>query len=138
MHNEKTHNSQGDCPFCSAHKKMQIEAAYKTAIAVRDRYPVTRDHLLIVPVRHVADYFSLTSREKSHVHRLLTICKEAIAEKDLSVSGFNIGINCGESAGQTIFHCHIHLIPRRNGDNPAPRGGVRGVIPEKMNYPLSQ
>ena len=136
MHKQKTDNTQSGCLFCLAHKRMQIVKAYKSVIAVKDKYPVTRDHLLIVPVRHVADYFSLTSREKYHADKLLTICKEAIAAQDSTVTGFNIGINCGEAAGQTIFHCHIHLIPRRNGDSPSPRGGVRGVIPEKMSYPL--
>lgn len=105
-------------------------------MAIYDQNPVTDKHLLIVPKRHVADYFSLTLEEKCDMDRLLRICKEGIARKDNSVTGFNIGINCGKSAGQTIFHCHVHLIPRRDGDTPSPRGGVRGVIPKKRSYPM--
>jgi ATP adenylyltransferase len=83
---------------------------------------------------HTSDYFALTQTEKRDADRLIDIWRKKIAEMDSTVTGFNIGINCGESVGQTIFHCHIHLIPRRNGDTPAPRGGVRRVIPEKMGY----
>ncbi len=91
-------------------------------------------HLLIVPKRHTADYFSLTETERRDADRLIQICRKRISEKDSTVTGFNVGMNSGESAGQTIFHCHIHLIPRRDGDTPSPRGGVRLVIPEKMGY----
>jgi ATP adenylyltransferase len=80
------------------------------------------------------DYFSLTEIEKRDADRLIEICRKRITEKDSTVTGFNVGMNSGESAGQTIFHCHIHLIPRRDGDTPNPRGGVRGVIPDKMGY----
>ena len=114
---------------------MPIEAKYNTVVAIQDKYPVTKGHLLIVPIRHVEDYFSLTDREKYDADKLIKLCKKTIEAQDSSVTGFNIGINCGESAGQTIFHCHIHLIPRRDGDSLTPRGGVRGVIPEKMSYP---
>jgi ATP adenylyltransferase len=76
----------------------------------------------------------MTQQEQMETNTLLKILKKRISEKDPSVTGFNVGMNTGESAGQTIFHCHIHLIPRRDGDTPNPRGGVRGVIPEKMNY----
>ncbi|MFT5697649.1 MAG: diadenosine tetraphosphate (Ap4A) HIT family hydrolase [Desulforhopalus sp.] len=136
MENVKTHKIGNDCIFCSALTKMKIEKRYKSVIAIKDQNPVTKDHLLILPLRHVEDYFLLTNEEKFHADTLIHICKKAITERDPSVTGFNIGINCGESAGQTIFHCHIHLIPRRDGDTPSPRGGVRGVIPEKMNYPV--
>ena len=80
------------------------------------------------------DYFSMKETEKKDTDILIMKLKKRIMEKDDSVTGFNIGTNIGESAGQTIFHAHIHLIPRRNGDTPHPRGGVRGVIPEKMSY----
>ena len=80
------------------------------------------------------DYFSMNEAEKNDISVLIMKLKNRITEKDPSVTGFNIGTNIGESAGQTIFHAHIHLIPRRNGDTPQPRGGVRGVIPEKMSY----
>ena len=82
----------------------------------------------------MADYFSMDETEKMDIDALIMILKNRIMEKDNSVTGFNIGTNIGESAGQTIFHAHIHLIPRRHGDPPNPRGGLRGVIPEKMSY----
>ena len=135
MENVKTHTISKNCIFCSALTKIKVEKKYKTMIALKDQHPVTKDHVLIIPLRHVEDYFSLTNEEKCHADTLLHICKKNIIEQDSSVTGFNIGINCGESAGQTIFHCHIHLIPRRKGDTPSPRGGVRGVIPDRMNYP---
>lgn len=91
-------------------------------------------HMLIIPFRHTADFFSMTSQERRGAEDLIRIMRNKISLEDSSVSGFNVGVNCGESAGQTIFHAHIHLIPRRDGDTPNPRGGVRGVIPEKMSY----
>ena len=101
---------------------------------MRDDFPVSEHHTLIIPKRHIADYFSLTEIEQRDANRLIEILRKRISEKDSTVTGFNIGMNCGESAGQTIFHCHIHLIPRRDGDTPSPRGGVRGVISGKMSY----
>ncbi len=89
---------------------------------------------MIVPKRHMEDYFSMNETEKMDIGILIMKLKDQIIERDHSVTGFNIGTNIGESAGQTIFHAHIHLIPRRNGDTSNPRGGVRGVIPEKMSY----
>jgi diadenosine tetraphosphate (Ap4A) HIT family hydrolase len=77
----------------------------------------------------------MTEKERRDAEALLLILKSRISAADRTVTGFNIGINCGESAGQTVFHAHIHLIPRRDGDTPHPRGGVRGVIPDKMSYP---
>ena len=122
------------CPFCYNTIKGRLVDEYESVVAIIDQFPVSDDHLLIVPLRHTADYFSLTESEKHDADRLIEICRKRILEKDSSVTGFNVGMNCGESAGQTIFHCHIHLIPRRDGDTPEPRGGVRGVIPEKMGY----
>ena len=90
--------------------------------------------MLIIPKRHTADYFSLTEAERRDADKLIEVLRKRISEKDSTVTGFNVGMNCGESAGQTIFHCHIHLIPRRKGDVKQPRGGVRGVIPEKQSY----
>jgi ATP adenylyltransferase len=122
------------CPFCHENVRERIVDEYESAVAIKDGYPVSPGHLLIIPKRHTADYFTLTESEKRDTDRLIEICRKRISENDSSVTGFNIGMNCGESAGQTIFHCHIHLIPRRDGDTPAPRGGVRGVIPKKMSY----
>ncbi|BHH82189.1 HIT family protein [Desulforhopalus sp. 52FAK] len=127
-----------NCLFCRMQSAVNPITECKTAIAIFDQNPVSKNHILIIPRRHVEDYFSLTRMEKYHADKLIHRCKEIISNADSSVTGFNIGINCGESAGQTIFHCHIHLIPRRDGDTPAPRGGVRGVIPDKMNYPVAE
>ena len=135
MEKTKKHKTIMNCLFCSAETKMEVEQKYNTVIAVKDKHPVTMGHILILPLRHVEDYFQLTDREKYDADKLIRLCKKTIVDRDPSVTGFNIGINCGESAGQTIFHCHIHLIPRRDRDTPSPRGGVRGVIPEKMSYP---
>lgn len=123
-----------DCPFCYINVTDKVVDEYSSVIAIKDNYPVSDGHLLILPKRHSTDYFSLTEEEKRDADRLIQICRRRISYTDSTVAGFNVGMNCGESAGQTIFHCHIHLIPRRDGDTPSPRGGVRGVIPEKMSY----
>ncbi|MCP4624900.1 MAG: HIT family protein [bacterium] len=123
-----------DCPFCYDNIKDRTVAEQNSFVAIKDSYPVTEGHLLIVPKRHMEDYFSMDETEKRDTDALIMKMKNRIMEKDHTVTGFNIGTNIGESAGQTIFHSHIHLIPRRNGDTPYPRGGVRGVIPEKMSY----
>ena len=95
---------------------------------------MTVGHRLVIPKRHAAEYFDLGQPELNAVNQLLTKHKVLIESEDPTVSGFNIGINCGEDAGQTIFHCHIHLIPRRKGDVKEPRGGIRHLIPEKGYY----
>ena len=122
------------CSFCYENIKSEIIAEYNSAYAINDKYPVSKGHILIIPQRHIEDFFSMTTNERRDAQQLLLNMKKSIAEHDSSISGFNVGINCGESAGQTIFHAHIHLIPRRDGDTPNPRGGVRGVIPDKMSY----
>jgi diadenosine tetraphosphate (Ap4A) HIT family hydrolase len=122
------------CPFCYDNIKDRIVAEQNSVVAIQDNYPVTDGHLLIVPKRHIEDYFSMNDTERKDIDVLIMKLKDHMTEKDHSVTGFNIGTNIGESAGQTIFHAHIHLIPRRDDDTPHPRGGVRGVIPEKMSY----
>jgi len=97
-----------------------------------DKFPVTEGHTLITPKRHVAKYFELYQPELNATQFLLSQMK--ISKADGKVSGFNMGVNDGVAAGQTIFHCHVHLIPRRDGDVENPEGGVRGVIPAKQNY----
>jgi ATP adenylyltransferase len=122
-----------DCLFCNIEPERVItENEY--AYAIRDGFPVTNLHTLIIPKRHAETYFDMTVEEKLACDELLTRFRNEIVNIDSSVSGFNIGMNAGESAGQTIFHCHIHLIPRRDGDVDQPRGGVRGVIPNKQKY----
>ena len=88
---------------------------------------------MFIPKRHVADYFGLTQAEINAVNQLIQKQKKLLDETDSTIDGYNIGINCGESAGQTVFHCHVHLIPRRKGDVENPRGGIRHIIPD---FPL--
>lgn len=99
-----------------------------------DGFPVTELHSLIVPKRHVADYFSLTRPELNCCDALLRSVRGQLTAKDKTIEGFNVGVNVGPVAGQTVMHAHIHLIPRRRGDVEVPRGGVRGVIPGKAAY----
>lgn len=104
------------------------------AYAIRDGFPVTDLHTLVIPKRHTATYFDLTSQELLACDELLRSLREQILAQDPLVQGFNIGLNAGAAAGQTIFHCHFHLIPRRVGDVENPRGGVRHLIPGKGYY----
>ncbi len=124
-------NSQ--CHFCELTEDRIIDQT-ENCIVIHDLYPVTLMHTLIITKRHVASYFDLNEQERDDVSHLIDKHKHLIEQEDGSVSGFNIGINCGETAGQTVMHCHIHLIPRRKGDMDEPRGGVRGVIPDKQSY----
>ncbi len=120
------------CPFCNS--KAKILESFDTVFAINDSYAVTEGHVLVIPKRHTPDFFTMTEKEIKDAEQLIRIMKKKISKNDRTVTGFNIGMNCGESAGQSIFHAHIHLIPRRDGDIPNPKGGVRGVIPGKMNY----
>ena len=124
-----------DCPFCLEKIKAKIVAEHGSVFAVEDSYPVTKGHVLVLPRRHTPDVFSMTSEEWRDAEALLRELRERALNGDETIMGFNVGMNCGISAGQTILHAHIHLIPRRDGDTPHPRGGVRGVIPDKMSYP---
>ncbi|MBV8215831.1 MAG: HIT domain-containing protein [Verrucomicrobia bacterium] len=117
------------CPFCSI-LISDILIENSLSVAVRGKYPVTDWHILVVPKRHTADYFDLGTAESRACHQLITEARSMIRKADATVAGFNVGINTGGVAGQTVMHCHIHLIPRRTGDHPNPRGGVRAVIPE--------
>ena len=121
------------CIFCDMEEN-RIIAENDLAYVVYDGFPVTEFHSLIIPKSHVETYFDLSALEREACHQLLVESKAQIMGKDTTVDGFNIGMNSGESAGQTVFHCHIHLIPRRTGDTANPRGGVRGVIPGKTDY----
>jgi len=119
-----------ECPFC-CFKKPLLENKY--AVVVYDNFPVNKGHVLIVPRRHYSDYFASTAKEIAAFNKLLTNAK-AILDKKFSPDGYNIGINCGKAAGQTVMHMHIHLIPRYKNDVKDPRGGVRGVIPNRQKY----
>ena len=104
------------------------------SFVLEDDFPVTKHHSLIIPKRHFKDFFDITNDELLEINKLIKIQKNLILKKDPSVEGFNIGINIGSAAGQSVFHLHVHLIPRRNGDIKNPKGGVRGVIPSKRSY----
>ena len=112
----------------------RVIASNALAFAVRDDYPVTQLHTLVIPKRHAKTFFDLFEPERRAINQLLDELRKEMMKKDVSVSGFNIGINSGDTAGQTIAHAHVHLIPRRQGDVQDPRGGVRGVIPGKAIY----
>lgn len=122
-----------DCIFCKPDTS-RVYLASDLCVAIWDAFPVTASHALIIPRRHVCDYFALSADELLACHELLRETREWITAHDPLVEGFNVGINAGEVAGQTVFHCHIHLIPRRKGDVANPRGGVRHVIPGKGAY----
>ena len=121
------------CLFCDS-KKSGIAHENDLAYASYDSYPVSDHHCLIIPKRHIKDYFDMTNDELIACNDLIQIVKNEILRKDVNVKGFNIGTNAGKIAGQSIMHCHIHLIPRREGDVDNPQGGVRSVIPNKQHY----
>jgi ATP adenylyltransferase len=125
-----------NCPFCDYFKNGDKPVENDHAFGKPDEYPVTEGHTLIIPIRHVAGFFDLTKKEHEAVQELLTMRKKQLTEEDQTIEGFNIGVNAGAAAGQTIFHCHVHLIPRRKGDVHDPRGGIRAVIEAKMKYPF--
>ena len=125
---------QEDCIFC---KKIncKILKQLKYFFIIRDTvYPVTEHHTLIITNRHVSDFFELSDEENIELNQILKDQKKELKDLDSNISGFNVGVNIGKDAGQSIMHCHIHLIPRRKGDVEDPRGGVRGVIPERQKY----
>ena len=121
------------CLFCNI-KESGLAKENNLAYASYDTYPVTEGHCLIIPKRHVKDYFDLSNEEIIACNDLIKEIKNEIIEKDSSVKGFNVGSNAGKISGQSILHCHIHLIPRRVGDVENPQGGVRSVIPSKQHY----
>lgn len=122
-----------DCLFCTIPPE-RIVAQNALVYAIRDGFPVTPLHTLVIPKRHAEDFFALTEEEILACNQLILEVRQRILDQDPAVQGFNIGMNAGEVAGQTVFHCHIHLIPRRKGDVDNPRGGVRHTIPGKGHY----
>ena len=121
------------CLFCNI-KECGLADENTLAYASYDTYPVSELHCLIIPKRHVEDYFELTNDEVIACNELIKKIKEEILLKDSFVKGFNVGSNVGKTAGQSVLHCHIHLIPRREGDVENPQGGIRSVIPLKQHY----
>ena len=121
------------CLFCNTRESgftLQNELAY----ASYDTYPVSKHHCLIIPKRHIKDFFELTDKELLACNDLIKKVKDEIKKKDPNINGFNLGTNIGKVSGQSILHCHFHLIPRRLGDVENPQGGVRSVIPNKQHY----
>ena len=121
------------CIFCNI-KKKKIIFNNELAVSSFDSYPVSKHHALIFPKRHMKDYFDLNDEEVFACNQLIKLLKNFILKLDPTVKGFNIGSNAGKISGQSVMHCHIHLIPRRKGDVKNPQGGVRGVIPSKQHY----
>ena len=124
---------QSKCPFCILGDR-RVELQSSLAMVLSDAFPVAEGHSLVIPKRHTPDYFDLGTAETRACQQLIGDTRVALLERDPSIVGFNIGVNCGVAAGQTVMHCHIHVIPRRQGDSANPRGGVRAVIPERGDY----
>ena len=121
------------CLFCNI-QESGLAHENDLAYASYDSYPVSNQHCLIIPKRHIKNYFDLSKDELLACDELIKIVKNEILSKDHNVKGFNLGTNIGEVSGQSILHCHFHLIPRREGDVDNPQGGVRSVIPDKQHY----
>ena len=121
------------CIFCQM-EPTRIVSSNELSYAIRDGFPVTNGHTLVIPKRHAATFFDMTEEEIFSCNKLLHEQRRAILDGDKTVGGFNIGMNAGAVAGQTVFHAHIHLIPRRSGDVEDPRGGIRHLIPDKGFY----
>lgn len=126
-------NNPQHCPFCRPDFNHEVLLENEQVFAIYDKYPVSKGHALIIPRRHCADYFDLSSDERSACWDMVSEVKD-ILEKEYHPNGYNIGVNIHETAGQTVPHVHIHLIPRYTGDMKNPEGGVRGAIPEKRLY----
>ncbi len=123
--------TQPNCIFCTPEREILAESAL--ALAVLDSFPVSPGHALVVPKRHVATIFDMTDDEYAECFRLVRTLKDLLLARFVP-DGFNVGANCGEAGGQSVWHAHIHVIPRYKGDTPNPRGGVRHVIPLKADY----
>jgi diadenosine tetraphosphate (Ap4A) HIT family hydrolase len=123
---------QSSCLFCSLPENRVIQRN-TFGVLIRDAYPVSPGHTLLIPFRHVASFFELTSEEREGLLLLMVSAKQQLQD-EFSPAAYNIGINDGLAAGQTIAHMHLHLIPRYQGDVSDPRGGVRWVLPEKAKY----
>ena len=121
------------CLFCNT-KESGFALENELSYASYDTYPVSKYHCLIIPKRHIKDFFELTDEELVACNDLIKKVKKEVTEKDPNIDGFNLGTNIGKVSGQSILHCHFHLIPRRFGDVENPQGGIRSVIPNKQHY----
>lgn len=125
-------SSDASCPFCTL-PKSRIILENDLAVVIRDAFPVSPGHTLVIPRRHIGSFFALEARERSALLDLVDLARRDLDEA-LKPAGYNIGINDGPAAGQTVPHLHVHLIPRYEGDQPDPRGGVRWIFPERADY----
>lgn len=134
--NAQYEHREKDCLFCQIQTddRKRVVDENTLAYAIRDGFEVTKHHTLFIPKRHIKDYFGLSQAEINAINQLIESQKEFLDDADSSIDGYNIGMNCGETAGQSVWHCHVHLIPRRKGDVESPKGGVRHVIPNKGHY----
>jgi diadenosine tetraphosphate (Ap4A) HIT family hydrolase len=127
--------NDSDCPFCKLINEVSADVhRYGTVVVFPDFYPVTQGHLLVVPSRHITDLFEMDRIEVRDLIFALKKSRSKLLGEDTSIVGFNVGVNIGEAAGQTVAHAHLHLIPRRHGDTARPAGGVRAVIPSRKLY----
>ena len=133
MQADKPGAAMPQCPFCEMSPDRVLAEEGPCAL-ISDLYPVAPGHALIIPRRHISSFREMTPDEWAATHRLAQKRGAELQAEDPSIQGFNLGINDGRAAGQTIPHCHIHLLPRRTGDVRRPEGGVRGVIPSKARY----
>ncbi|RIK08278.1 MAG: HIT family protein [Acidobacteria bacterium] len=129
--------NRDECPFCDRIGDGDFIAESDVAVAFADKFPVSRGHALVVPRHHAASLFEISQAEIEDVWGLVSHVR-SILQGDLAPDGFNIGLNDGEAAGQTVGHAHVHVIPRYKGDVPDPRGGVRWVFPDKAAYWLNK
>ncbi len=127
-------NPNDPCLFCTPRDVTRRNAL---AYCTRDTYPVSPGHSLIIPFRHCAGFFDLTPEEMAACMELLVDERKAL-DGELNPGGYNVGVNVGEAAGQSVLHAHIHLIPRYAGDSPRPQGGIRQILPGKAHYPLHE
>ncbi len=128
--------AKDNCIFCQmAEKKKEVEivAQFEHCFVIKDQYPVSPGHLLIIPYQHTENWFTSDNAVKEEIIRVLDKMKKLV-DDEYHPDGYNIGMNCGQVAGQTVMHLHVHLIPRFEGDMDNPKGGVRGVIPSKQKY----
>jgi diadenosine tetraphosphate (Ap4A) HIT family hydrolase len=120
------------CPFCELPVE-RITWQSTLVVALRDAFPVSKGHTLLVPRRHVATFFDASPEEHAALFAAVVVAKRTL-DAELHPDGYNVGFNCGAAAGQTVMHAHVHIIPRYAGDMADPRGGVRGVIPGRQRY----
>jgi diadenosine tetraphosphate (Ap4A) HIT family hydrolase len=120
------------CPFCNLPAARIVDRT-GLAVVIRDAFPISPGHTLVCPVRHVGSFFETTAEERADILALLDGAKREL-DRTLEPQGYNLGINDGAAAGQTVPHLHVHLIPRYSGDRPDPRGGVRWIFPDRARY----